>query len=98
MISFLKPVAVSVRCFLVPAKARAILTTESVRSPFHAEPTHPAKQEVDALPTKPKDCGTIIERLAALPSDEFLSQPKLSTRDSFASHQAPSPGVSCHRC
>jgi hypothetical protein len=34
------------------------------------------------------DFGTIIERLGALPSDEFLSRPKLSTRDSFASHQA----------
>ena len=50
------------------------------------------------LPTKPWGLRDIIERLAALPSDEFLSRPKLSTRDSFASHQAQSPGMSCHRC
>jgi hypothetical protein len=34
----LKPVAVSTRCFLMSAEARAILT-ESVLCPFHAEPT-----------------------------------------------------------
>jgi hypothetical protein len=60
----LKPVAASVRCFLVPPTLALHSLTESVRFPFHAEPTQNQTIGIEvSLDGKPIGSASIFSNL-----------------------------------